>query len=325
MLVHQCICYIQLDLVPDIRVMQRFQITNSGPLQSDELSGSPIKRDFQSFNASSNSLNLATSQVAGAELDNCTSDDEIFTPRKTPKRRSVLLSRNQDVIDKYRSSVDGSERLPFSVNPEKVMAQSLAQDDMMVADLRRELLQSKEVHKDLQQKLEQSQDELAETQKRLGLLEAEVEAAHETVVGRREAQKLRKALAQHEVLFELLCRHIDAATVLKCEAVAGIKHCGEAKENNRHSLEVMKTLPEEEEEECDVSMQAISVLSTLKKELEAGRDEAERLRQTADACWVREQAACKRVQELEEENKELSAFTQQVAGVAGAGGRQAGD
>ena len=273
------------------------------------------------------------------------SPDDVFSPRQTPKLRRSLLSKNQDIIDLYRQSPDLSESM-FSerrtsasvISRESQLAQEREgriQAEQQLEQCRKELksaelkLNSKhdmykkelsdaefkfsmqqEKMEGLLRQLEDSEGKLEECMEEVRNLKARVCTERE---GRDILEKFKKRMDQKDRFVECLVHKLDTAVVLEvAENVFGVR-------TDRHSLDILATLKEEEDAELAeadpllVKSEGIEAeVARLQKLLDATQQECEELRQTADRCWVREQVAVKRSQEVERENQEMASLTKEM-------------
>lgn len=225
----------------------------------------------------------------------------------------MLLNRNQTAIENYKTATTPQK---LQLNYSDTDASPIAQPGL---PLPAQSPTRPRQNVEMDSILEKHEKELLEEQARASKLEKKLDSSRETKVSQREADKLRKALAQQEKLFELLCRYVPAESVLECESAAGIKRGKEA-DGHRHSMDIMATLPESDDTSPGLSAsspneaQAVCVVASLTKELACTKREEEELRKTADLCWVREQEAKRKLKELEAENRELNKYTEQMAG-----------
>lgn len=256
-------------------------------------------------------------------------DAKMDIPRKTPKRRSLLIEKNADIIEKYRKSMGTAEAVPPLTGLDEAAHEGAVE---RIAVLENELAAEKAMRAEAQALLLERTAQVEEEQARMRALELEAKGMRETKLDRRLVAKLRKTLSQQERLVELLCAHVDASTVMEFigEATLSIQ---QDLTSSRHSLDVMATLEEVEieeesrrrsgdgansptaelEEGAEASTPAkFALLVKARKELDDARREAEALRKTADKCWVDTQTQRRRVTELEEENAQLSAYIEQM-------------
>lgn len=268
------------------------------------------------------------------------SPDDTASPRQTPKLRRSLLAKNQDIIDLYRQSPDLSESIHSerraSLAPMISKDSQLAQDreartlaehqleickkELTAAEVRLQSLQEmykkettdsenrfskqKEEIEGLLKKQVDSDKQLDSCLQELQKLKEKLSSGEDGKAGKKIVAKLKKKLEEKDRYIDSLVQRMDSAAVL--EATAGLG-------TDRQSLEILATLSEDEdideEEACTPVAESEEKTAGLKKLLAAAQQECEELRQTADRCWVREQAATKRAQDLERENQGLSDFT----------------
>ena len=232
--------------------------------------------------------------------------------------------------------VVGSQRYYAATDTAHIASQLSAMQEEQIASLQVQVRQEREDKAKLEKRHSTLARERREAEDRLGQLEEELARARDTATDKRAAQKLRKLIGQQEHAIELLCQHVEAHQVMASLTESGLSQ-GEATAqaaiaaHQRHSLDIMCTLTEELKEESDTGELAgektpdwrdrdstlaaknLVLLINLRQDLEKLREENEELRQTADCCFVREQEAKYRSEELEAENKELQTFTEQMA------------
>ena len=167
----------------------------------------------------------------------------------------------------------------------------------------------------LLRKQEDSERQLDVYLQELRKLQGKSPSELEGKAGKTVINKLKKRLEEKDRYIDSLVQRMDSETVLEAAETAGLGKVG----NDRQSLDILATLSEDddvEEEEAftpvaDSEVDAAAI-AHLQKGLTASQQECEELRQTADRCWVREQAATKRTQDLEKENQQLSDFTEDM-------------
>ena len=232
--------------------------------------------------------------------------------------------------------VVGSQRYCAATDTAHIASQLSAMQEEQIASLQVQVRQEREDKAKLEKRHSTLARERREAEDRVGQLEEELARARDTATDKRAAQKLRKLIGQQEHAIELLCQHVEAHQVMASLTESGLSQ-GEATAqaaiaaHQRHSLDIMCTLTEELKEENDAGELAgektpdwrdrdstlaaknLVLLINLRQDLEKLREENEELRQTADCCFVREQEAKYRSEELEAENKELQTFTEQMA------------
>ena len=300
-------------LSPELLVLSLLQISNSAHASTEDAELKEVLSENRSPTRETRRELFEASSMTSSGIEPFFPWSPEDTPRKTPKRRSILLSKNKDVIDQYRASFDGSDSLPPVLNASKAMVDALMQEGELVAQLQHDLKQEKILRSSIQSELEGILSALVQLSDGVADLESNMPSARETASDKRTLNKLRKMLAQHEQLFQLLCSHVETKQVLEYLNQTGLKDS----KVSRHSIDIMTTVSEDEESSEDKELgqnlflvvklrQVQAALSQLTyqltlemQELDAARSEAEALRRTADSCWVREQAAMKRIEELE--------------------------
>ena len=286
---------------------------------------------------------MLSSSVVSEQDEGC---EESWSPqigdvKKVNKRRSDIINKNTDIITKIRQSAGGVDddnaeqtfrgtRFYSATDTEHIASQLDALQEEQIAALQAQLRQEKLARTASEEKELATTKEVAELQLKIRQLEDNLTRARDTATDKKAAQKLRKLLEQQENAIEMLCQHVEAHQVMASLTDAGLSHGETTAEGavaaaSRHSLEIMSTLFEENEDELDgcatpgksrdnsMAGRNLMMLINLRKEVARVREESEELRQTADCCFVREQEAKHRCEELEAENRELQNFTEQMA------------